>query len=177
MAEETKTAKIPEGVKVETPKQEQPKELPIPDFSLDPSLPMITNPHYTNNSRTEMACVLLRPDGMATQEKGIPTDEKHPLYRDIRKQFSEDEIRHNTLRQVKIQSALRDAEKDAKEIQEREERRSALWSIKSTFLDLPQVKGTEFKSLKRNLRSAVSPEEAQAFGLAIIIKEAEKDGN
>lgn len=177
MAEETKTAKIPEGVTVESPKQEKPKELPIPDFALDPSLPMITNPHYTNNNRTEMACVLLRPDGMATQEKGIPTDEKHPLYRDIRKQFSEDEIRHNTLRQVKIQSALRDAEKDAKEIQEREERRSALWSIKSTFLDLPQVKGTEFKSLKRKLRSAVSPEEAQAFGLAIIIKEAEKDGD
>ena len=177
MAEETKPAKIPEGVTVEPPKQEQLKELPIPELSLDPSLPMITNPHYTNNNKTEMACVLLRPDGMATQEKGIPTDEKHPLYRDIRRQFSEDEIRHNTLRQVKIQSALRDAEKDAKEIQEREERRSALWSIKSTFLDLPQVKGTEFKSLKRKLRSAVSPEEAQAFGLAIIIKEAEKDGN
>ena len=33
-----------------------------------------------------------------------------------------------------------------------------------------------FKTLKRRLRSATSPEEAQAFGIAIIIKEAEKDG-
>ena len=177
MTEETKTAKIPEGVTVETPKQSELKQLPIPDFSLDPTLPMITNPHYTNNSRTEMACVLLRPDGMATQEKNIPTDDKHPLYRDIKKQFSEDEIRHNTSRQVQIQTKLNKAAEEEKTIRQREDRRAALWNIKSTFLDLPQVKGTEFKSLKRKLRSAVSPEEAQAFGLAIIIKEAEKDGN
>ena len=176
MTEETKTAKIPEGVKVETPKQSELKKLPIPDFSLDPTLPMITNPHYTNNNRTEMACVLLRPDGMATQEKNIPTDDKHPLYRDIRKQFSEDEIRHNTQRQVHIQEQLKKADEEQRSIREREDRRAALWNIKSTFLDLPQVKGTEFKTLKRKLRSATSPEEAQAFGIAIIIKEAEKDG-
>tara|TARA_B100001778_G_scaffold242330_1_gene202658 strand:+ start:1581 stop:2114 length:534 start_codon:yes stop_codon:yes gene_type:complete len=177
MAEETKTAKIPEGVTVETPKQSELKELPIPEFAMDPGLPVITNPHYTNNNKTELACVLLRPDGMATQEKGIPTDEKHPLYRDIRRQFSEDEIRHNTARQVRIQKSLQKAGEDAQAQQAREDRRAALWSIKSTFLDLPQVKGTEFKSLKRKLRSATSPEEAQAFGIAIIIKEAEKDGD
>ena len=89
MTEETKTAKIPEGVTVETPKPTELKKLPIPDFSLDPTLPMITNPHYTNNNKTELACVLLRPDGMATQEKNIPADDKHPLYRDIKKQFSD----------------------------------------------------------------------------------------
>ena len=123
-----------------------------------------------------MACVLLRPDGMATQEKGIPTDEKHPLYRDIKKQFSEDELRHHTQRQMQIQGALQAAAKSAEDDKERENKRAKLWSIKSTFLDLPQVKGTEFKTLKRKLRSATSPEEAQAFGIAIIIKEAEKDG-
>ena len=113
---------------------------------------------------------------MATQEKNIPTDDKHPLYRDIRKQFSEDEIRHNTQRQVHIQEQLKKADEEQRSIREREDRRAALWNIKSTFLDLPQVKGTEFKTLKRKLRSATSPEEAQAFGIAIIIKEAEKDG-
>ena len=35
---------------------------------------------------------------------------------------------------------------------------------------------TEFKNLKRKLRSAVTPEEAQAYGMAILIKEADKDG-
>ena len=177
MTDETKTAKIPDGVTVETPKKSELKTLPIPDFSLDPTLPMITNPHYTNNSRTEMACVLLRPDGMATQEKGIPTDEKHPLYRDIKRQFSEDEIRQNTQRQVKIQSELSKAAEEEKVQRDREKKRAKLWEVKSTFLDLPQVKGTEYKSLKRKLRSATSAEEAQAFGIAIIIKEAEKDGD
>ncbi len=176
MAEETKTAKVPEGVTVETPKQEELKKLPIPDFSLDPTLPMIQNPHYTNNNRTELACVLIRPDGMATTEKGIPANPNHPLYRDITRQFSEDELRHNTSRQVQIQMKLNEAAEEEKATQEREGKRAALWNIKSTFLDLPQVKGTEFKTLKRKLRSATSPEEAQAFGIAIIIKEAEKDG-
>tara|TARA_B100001113_G_C20955959_1_gene555301 strand:- start:52 stop:585 length:534 start_codon:yes stop_codon:yes gene_type:complete len=177
MAEETKTAKIPEGVRVETPKVNEIKQLPIPEFSLDPSLPIISNPHYTNNKRTELACVLLRPDGMATQEKGIPTDEKHPLYRDIKKQFSEDEIRHNTQRQMQVQNALQAAAKADEDNRAREDKRSRLWSTKSTFLDLEQVRNTEFKVLKRKLRSAQTPEEAQAFGIAIIIKEAEKDGN
>ena len=177
MAEETKTAKVPEGVEVKTPKQNELRTLPIPDFSLDPSLPIISNPHYVNNDKTELACTLLRPDGMATQEKGIPTDEKHPLYRDIRKQFSEDEIRHNTQRQMQIQQAMQKAAKTAKDAEEREDKRAKLWSIKSTFLDLEQVRKTEFKNLKRKLRSATTPEEAQAYGVAIIIKEAEKDGN
>ncbi len=123
-----------------------------------------------------MACVLIRPNGQATIESGIPTDEKHPLYRDIKKQFSEDELRHNTQRQVQIQVAMNEAAKAEKEAEEREERRARLWSIKSTFLDLPQVKSTEHKTLKRKLRSATSPEEAQAYGIAIVIKEAEEDG-
>ena len=113
---------------------------------------------------------------MATTEKGIPADPNHPLYRDITRQFSEDELRHNTSRQVQIQMKLNEAAEEEKATQEREGKRAALWNIKSTFLDLPQVKGTEFKTLKRKLRSATSPEEAQAFGIAIIIKEAEKDG-
>lgn len=177
MAEETKTAKIPEGVRVETPKVNEIKQLPIPEFSLDPSLPIISNPHYTNNKRTELACVLLRPDGMATQEKGIPTDEKHPLFRDIKKQFSEDELRHNTQRQMQVQNALQAAAKSAEEDKAREDKRANLWSIKSTFLDMDIVRNTEHKKLKRKLRSAVTPEQAQAFGMAILIKEAEKDGD
>lgn len=176
MAEETKTAKVPEGVTVETPKTSEIKKLPIPDFGLDPALPIISNPHYTNNDRTELACILLRPDGMATQEKGIPTDEKHPLYRDIRKQYSEDEIRHNTSRQMQIQNALNKSAKEAEEVKEREDKRSKLWNIKSTFLDFEAVRNTEFKNLKRKLRSAVTPEEAQAYGIAILIKESDKDG-
>ena len=178
MNEETKSAKVPEGVKVETPPKRVIKNLDIPNLTLDPTLPTIVNPHYTNNAKTEMACVLLRPDGMATQEKNIPTDEKHPVYRDIKRQFSEEEIEHNTKRQVAIQNSLADAAKEQKTIQDREQSRAKLWEIKSTFMDLPAVKNSEHKILKRKLRSALTPEEAQAYGIAILIKEAEKeDGN
>ena len=179
MTEETKEAKVPAGMTIKQPEPEQnpqPKGLPTKEFDIDPGLPIIQYPHYTNNAKSELACILVRPDGMASMEQKIPKDENHPLYRDIRKQFSEDEIRLNTQRQVHIQEQLKKADEEQQTIQERENRRAALWSIKSTFLDLPQVKGTEFKTLKRKLRSATSPEEAQAFGIAIIIKEAEKDG-
>ena len=178
MNEETKTAKVPEGVTVDTPRKQPMKRLDIPNLTLDPTLPSIVNPHFTNNAKTEMACVLLRPDGMATQEKNIPTDEKHPVYRDIRRQFSDEEIEHNTRRQVSINNALADSAKEQKAIKDREKSRAKLWEIKSTFMDLPAVKSSEEKILKRKLRSALTPEEAQAYGIAILIKEAEKeDGN
>ena len=178
MNEETKTAKVPEGVTVDTPPKRRGKTLDIPNLVLDPTLPTIVNPHYTNNAKTEMACVLLRPDGMATQEKNIPTDEKHPVFRDIKRQFSQEEIDQNTRRQVEIINALGKAAEEQKSIKQREESRAKLWEIKSTFMDLPAVKNSELKTLKRKLRSALSPEEAQAYGLAILIKEAEKeDGN
>ena len=90
---------------------------------------------------------------------------------------SEDELRHHTQRQMQIQNALQAAAKSAEDDKEREDKRAKLWSIKSTFLDLEQVRNTEHKKLKRKLRSAVTPEEAQAFGLAILMKEADKDGN
>ena len=77
---------------------------------------------------------------------------------------------------MSIQAALSKAAKSAEEIKEREDKRSKLWSTKSTFLDMPAVKNTEDKILKRKLRSAVTPEEAQAYGMAILIKEADKDG-
>lgn len=177
MNEETKTAKVPEGVKVETPERKLAK-MPIPELTIDPTLPTIVNPHYTNNARSEMACVLLRPDGMATQEKNIPTDEKHPVYRDIKRQFSQDEIEHNTKRQMALQGAISQSVKEKKSQEEREEIRAKLWSIKSTFMDLPAVKNSDEKILKRKLRSSMSPEEAQAYGIAILIKEADKeDGN
>jgi len=178
--EESKTAKLPEGVSIDAP-QVKPEDRPrrsgleIPDFAVDAGLPTIYYPHYVNNARTELSCLLLRPDGMAVKEENIPRDEKHPLYRDIRSQFTEQEIDHNTAREIKIQQAkMKDAE--LKETQEnRERKRSELWARKSTYLDMDIVKNTRYKSLKRKLRQATNPEEALAYGVAIIVKETDVD--
>ena len=73
---------------------------------------------------------------------------------------------------------MADSAKEQKAIKDRENSRAKLWEIKSTFMDLPAVKSSDEKILKRKLRSALTPEEAQAYGIAILIKEAEKeDGN
>jgi len=178
MAEEAKEVKVPEGVDIKQPKPERPQRsgLTIPEFSVDASLPNICYPHYTNNARDQLSCVLIRPDGMAMIEQNIPRDEKHPLYRDIKRQFTDQEIDHNTQREIAIQQAkAKDAELKTKD-ENRERRRAELWARKSTFLDLDIVKNTQHKNLKRKLRQATNPEEALAYGVAIIIKESEKDG-
>ena len=61
----------------------------IPDFEVDPALPRILFPHYIDNSHKMLACTLLRPDGSASMETGIPKDPQHPLCADIFQQYTE----------------------------------------------------------------------------------------
>ena len=126
MTEETKEAKVPAGMTIKQPEPEQnpqPKGLPTKEFDIDPGLPIIQYPHYTNNAKSELACILVRPDGMASIEQKIPKDEKHPLYRDISIQFTEEEILTNTNREVQLQVARNKALEESKTTQEREEKR------------------------------------------------------
>ena len=177
MTEEQRFAKVPAGMEVKQPEPEQrsqPQPLQIKEFDLDPTLPTIQYPHYVNNSRTELSCILLRPDGMATVERQIPKDEKHPLYRDIILQFTEEEILTNTNREIQIQKAKQKATEEEKANQEREEIRAKLWEVKSQFMDLDAVKNSNEKILKRNLRKSTSYFEALGYGVAILIKESEK---
>lgn len=178
--EEPKTAKVPEGMSIDKPNVE-PKDRPrrsglhIPDYELDAGLPTIVYPHYINNAKTLLACILIRPDGMAVREDQIPRDDKHPLYRDIKAQFTEQEIDHNTSREVSNQKAKQRSQDDQEKETKRQATRADLWNKKSTFLDMPIVRNTKYKSLKRKLRQATNPEEALAYGVAIIIKETEVD--
>ena len=53
MTEETKEAKVPAGMTIKQPEPEQnsqPKGLPTKEFDIDPGLPIIQYPHYTNLS-------------------------------------------------------------------------------------------------------------------------------
>ena len=177
MTEETKEAKVPAGMTIKQPEPEQnsqPKGLPTKEFDIDPGLPIIQYPHYTNNAKSELACILVRPDGMASIEQKIPKDEKHPLYRDISIQFTEEEILTNTNREVQLQVARNKALEESKTTQEREEKRAKLWEVKSEFMEMQVVKNSTEKSLKRNLRKATTWFEALAYGCAILIKEDEK---
>ena len=182
--EEPKTAKVPEGVTIEKPNDNKPKMerpvrsgLVIPEFDLDVTLPTIAFPHYTNNAKDQLSCLLIRPDGQTFKEDGIPRDNNHPLYRDIMRQYTEQEIDHNTAREIANQTAKnKDAESKETEAK-REKKRADLWARKSTFLDLDVVRNTKYKSLKRKLRQATNPEEALAYGVAIIVKESPADEN
>jgi hypothetical protein len=176
MTEETKVAKVPPGMEIKRPKSisETKPLINVKDFDLDPNLPIIQYPHYTNNAKTELACLLVRPDGAATKESRIPRDEKHPLYRDIKRQFTEEEIVINTQREVQISKAMTKSLEEKKAQDDREMIRSKLWEIKSTFMDMDEVKNSENKTLKRNLRKATSYYQALAYGCAIIIEESNK---
>jgi len=176
MTEETKVAKVPEGMEIKRPEPEkrEPVRIHQKDFDLDPGLPIIQYPHYTNNAKTELACILMRPDGQAHKEMRIPKDENHPLYRDIKRQFSEEEININTGREVNVVKAMEKALAAQKADQDRENNRAQLWDVKSKFMEMDVVKNSENKKLKRSLRKATNYFEALAYGCAILIKESEK---
>lgn len=177
MTEEQRYAKVPDGMEIKKPQPEQapqPTGLKVKDFSIDPTLPIIQYPHYTNNAKTELSCILVRPDGSAGVERGIPKDEQHPLYRDIRAQFTEEELITNTAREVQIQTSRNKAMQDEKVQRDREELRSKLWEVKSQFMDMDDVKNSDQKELKRKLRKATSYFEALAYGVSILVKENNK---
>jgi len=176
MTEESKIAKVPEGMEIKRPEptKQQPVRVPQKDFDLDPGLPIIQYPHYTNNAKTELSCILLRPDGQAHKEMRIPKDENHPLYRDIKRQFTEDEILINTGREVQVVKAMEKALASKKADEDREQNRAQLWDVKSKFMEMDVVKNSENKNLKRSLRKATNYFEALAYGCAILIKESEK---
>ena len=177
MTEEQRYAKVPDGMEIKKPDPEQnrqPQPLKVKDFSIAPGLPIIQYPHYVNNAKTELSCLLVRPDGMATQEKQIPKDENHPLYRDIRAQFTEEEILTNTAREVQIQTSRNKAMEEAKVQADREQLRAKLWEVKSEFMDMDVVKNSDAKELKRSLRKSSTYFEALAYGCAILIKENDK---
>jgi hypothetical protein len=176
MTEEQRYAKLPEGVSPPTNQanQEPPKGLRVKDFEIDPGLPIIQYPHYIDNKKSKLSCILLRPDGMATVESEIPADTNHPLYRDIVNQFTEEELVTNTNREVQIQKARNYAMEEAKSTADREEIRAKLWEVKSQFMDMPVVKNSENKLLKRNLRKSTTYFEALAYGCAILIEDSNK---
>lgn len=178
--ESIQTAKLPAGVTLEKPGPEPKRStkdqggirIPgIPQVDYDPGLPRIINPHYTNNKKSELSCVLMRPDGQCMVERGIIKDDQNPLWRDIRSQFSDEEIELNTQREVVVRNSLSKAADQVATEQKRLKRREDLWSHKTAYLDMDVVKTTKHKMLKRKLRQATTPEEAQAYGIAIIIKE------
>ena len=51
-----------------------------------------------------------------------------------------------------------------------------MWDTKSKFMEMDMVKNSNEKILKRNLRKATTPYEAMAFGVAILVKESDKQG-
>jgi len=171
----TKEVKVPEGVTIETPKQEQPQVDIRRNFDVDPTLPQIIFPHYVNNKKDMLSCFLQRPDGSVTKEDQIPKDPAHPVYRDIQKQFSEWELNNNTDRQIhQLSMAKKNSESIDKDIAQKKQR-SDLWDAKQEYLKLPCMSLPENKEFKREVRKSQTVIRAQAFAIAAILKDFENE--
>lgn len=149
----------------------------IPDFEVDPALPRILFPHYIDNSHKTLACTLLRPDGSASMETGIPKDPQHPLCADIFQQYTEDEIKHNTQREIQTTSKLSEAAADHQTEEKQQRKREDLWDAKQAYLALDQLKLPENKSLRREIRKSQTKLEADAYGMAAILRAYELKSN
>lgn len=173
----TEDVKIPEGVTIEKPKQESKRIEPDirTGFDVDPTLPQIVFPHYVNNKKDKLSCILIRPDGNSYKEENIPADQNHPVYRDIKKQFSEWEIEANTARQIHQQDqAAKNMKAMDKDMADKKQRQD-LWDVKQEYLKLPCMSKPEFKKYKREIRKSQTVIRAQAFAIAAIVKDFENE--
>jgi hypothetical protein len=165
--------KLPEGVTIDKPisnKQERPRGFPIPDFVADPSLPRIIFPHYIDNKRSMLAATLLRPDGSAATESGIPKDPNHPLCADIFAQYTEEEILHNTQRQIQMHASAEKAAGEMEKDQKQNATREALWEAKQAYLAMDIMSIPENKEFRRQVRKSETKLEADAFGIAAVLR-------
>ena len=165
--------KLPEGVTIDKPisnKQEKPTGFPIPEFECDPSLPRIIFPHYLDNKKSMLAATLLRPDGSATTESGIPKDPNHPLCADIFAQYTEEEIQHNTQRVIQMQKSAEAAAGSMEQEQKQNASREALWEAKQAYLAMDIMSLPENKEFRRQVRKSQTKLEADAFGMAAVLR-------
>jgi hypothetical protein len=176
----TQEVKLPEGTTIDPPVKEKDNRSRIPQFMVAPDLPQIIYPHYTNNNKTELACILVQPGpngpgtGQTVREGSIPKDDKHPLYADIKKQFTEDEILHNTEREARLRSEYQKAAEEEMHKQKQSKQREDLWEIKQEFLNMDLVKQEANREWRRKIRKATTVIMAQSYGIACIIKDAEQ---
>lgn len=176
--------KVPEGVTIDkptivnTPAETDRREgvtqkvvgIAIPDFEVDPALPRILFPHYIDNSHKLLACTLLRPDGSASMESNIPKDPQHPLCADIFQQYTEDEVLHNTQREIHTVAKITEAAKDMQVEEKQQQKREHLWDAKQAYLAMDQLKIPENKPLRREIRKSQTKLEADAYGMAAILR-------
>ena len=164
--------KVPEGVTIEPPKQEKKNHADIRrGFEVDPTLPQIVFPHYTNNKKDTLSCILIRPDGSSHKEDNIPADPAHPVFRDIQKQFSKWELDTNTSRQIHQQEqASKNIAAMEKDVADKKQRQD-LWEAKQEYLKMPCMQKPEMKVFKREVRKSQTVISAQAFAIAAILKD------
>lgn len=159
----------PKGMIIDKPEKQQEFSAPV----VDPNLPQIIYPHYTNNAHTELKCVLRYPDGRCEEAK-VKKGEG-PLSNDIYKFFSEKELNDNTKKEgARIAAEKKEIERINLE-QDRKRKQKAIWDTKADLLDIDIIKNTKHRALKRGIRKARTSVEALAYGAAIMIKETEQN--
>jgi hypothetical protein len=117
----------------------------------------------------------LRPDGQTHKEENIPADNNHPVYRDIKKQFTEWELDANTSRQIHQQEAAGKNMEAMETDRVHKKQRSDLWEAKQEYLKLPCMLKEENKKYKREIRKSQTIIRAQAFAIAAIVKDFDND--
>jgi flagellar biosynthesis component FlhA len=91
-------------------------------------------------------------------------------------QYTEEEVAHNTSRQVHMHAKTMEAAKEAEEQAKNTKYREDIWEMKQTFLNMDVVKRDTNKDLRRKIRKSRTVIEAQAYGIACILRDDEQFG-
>ena len=131
----------------------------------------IKNPHWTNNARTVMSAEFHYDDGRVLTAVINGQDVNNPDWNEITRQFSTEALEANTRAVIEKQTKEKEKEKIQKEALAEKLRQESLFAIKLKAFEVPIVKNTTQKDLKKAIRKAQNDFEVIAYAAASILAE------
>lgn len=131
----------------------------------------IKNPHWTNNARTVMSAEFHYDDGRVLTAVINGQDVNNPDWNEITRQFSMEALEANTRAVIEKQTKEKEKEKIQKEALAEKLRHESLFAIKLKAFEVPIIKHTAQKDLKKAIRKAQNDFEVIAYAAAIILAE------
>lgn len=130
-------------------------------------------PYWSNKENAHITVTMISKSG----EKRIASvqGEENPDYIEIINEFGVDQIDKNT------EDGLRRREDNIRKAAQRKEtermrmQQETLFQIKLEAFEIPAVKKSENKDLKKLIRKAKSPMEVQAYTTILVMKELENE--
>jgi len=140
------------------------------DIELAEDSVLVYQPRFIDDARTRVAAIVRLPNGQLLEVEKSYDDLESRFVRDIRLQYSNEEILEFTLRENALLAIKEQVEKKAEERRLQLENEAQTFRAKAQAFEIEDVKNFSDKTVIRRLRKAQSPLEVAAIVSFILGK-------